>query len=462
MENIINNQPIINIGCLGCVSDGKSTLIEKLTGIKTQRHSTEQDKNITIKQGYGNMKIWKNTNPDLNEINNMLNPVSLVQDLPTNSANSLSSKLTDNTIIKSTTTLPISNPKDLMTVYYTTDATVTNLNLNNKAMELVNHISFVDCPGHQDLIQTLLTSISLMDGAIFVIAVNQPITKKNQLIQHLIASKLHNLNKIIICLNKIDLVSKNTLLLRKQELDNILQKYNINPYVIIPTCFNKKIGLNYLIQAIMELFNVTDYINRSNLDPLFRISRSFDINKPGINYLNVSGGVLGGALIHGTLKVNDEIEIKPGYLTKDQNGHVTNLVLKSKIVSIKSEMNNLNNIISGGLIGLGTNIDPFYCKKDLLIGNIVGLVNKTPNVYNVITIELNIDNDWIYFDNNEEKWIPQKNQNLLLQIDNTLTTAEIIDIIETNITFKLGKPICCFHNQNIIICENKNNKIKII
>ena len=244
--------------------------------------------------------------------------------------------------------------------------------------------------------------------------------------------------------------------------ENILQKYNINPYVIIPTCFNKKIGLNYLIQAIMELFNVTDYINRSNLDPLFRISRSFDINKPGINYLNVSGGVLGGALIHGTLKVNDEIEIKPGYLTKDQNGHVTNLVLKSKIVSIKSEMNNLNNIISGGLIGLGTNIDPFYCKKDLLIGNIVGLVNKTPNVYNVITIELNIDNDWIYFDNNEEKWIPQKNQNLLLQIDNTLTTAEIIDIIETNITFKLGKPICCFHNQNIIICENKNNKIKII
>ena len=309
MENIINNQPIINIGCLGCVSDGKSTLIEKLTGIKTQRHSTEQDKNITIKQGYGNMKIWKNTNPDLNEINNMLNPVSLVQDLPTNSANSLSSKLTDNTIIKSTTTLPISNPKDLMTVYYTTDATVTNLNLNNKAMELVNHISFVDCPGHQDLIQTLLTSISLMDGAIFVIAVNQPITKKNQLIQHLIASKLHNLNKIIICLNKIDLVSKNTLLLRKQELDNILQKYNINPYVIIPTCFNKKIGLNYLIQAIMELFNVTDYINRSNLDPLFRISRSFDINKPGINYLNVSGGVLGGALIHGTLKVNEKLSL---------------------------------------------------------------------------------------------------------------------------------------------------------
>ena len=248
----IFKQPILNIGLLGSVSDGKSTLAKKLSEKTTSTHSSEKLRNITIYQGYANFIILK----------------------------------------------------DEYGEYHSTNA--EDFDNSN---ELVHHISFVDCPGHQDLIQTLLTSISLMDGAIFVIAVNQPITKKNQLIQHLIASKLHNLNKIIICLNKIDLVSKNTLLLRKQELDNILQKYNINPYVIIPTCFNKKIGLNYLIQAIMELFNVTDYINRSNLDPLFRISRSFDINKPGINYLNVSGGVLGGALIHGTLKVNEKLSL---------------------------------------------------------------------------------------------------------------------------------------------------------
>ena len=38
----MNNQPLFNIGCLGSVSDGKSTLVEKLTTIKTQKHSSEK------------------------------------------------------------------------------------------------------------------------------------------------------------------------------------------------------------------------------------------------------------------------------------------------------------------------------------------------------------------------------------------------------------------------------------
>jgi translation initiation factor 2 subunit 3 len=113
--------------------------------------------------------------------------------------------------------------------YYTTNSDYNNYN----EYKLVNHISFVDCPGHHTLIQTMLSSISLMDGAIIVIAVDQPINKKNQLIQHLIAAKLGKLDKIIICLNKIDLVSKNILLTRKKELDDILLKYEIKPYIII-------------------------------------------------------------------------------------------------------------------------------------------------------------------------------------------------------------------------------------
>ena len=55
-------QPIINIGMLGSVSDGKSTTVYSLTGIKTQRHSNEMKRNITIKPGYANMKIYKTIN----------------------------------------------------------------------------------------------------------------------------------------------------------------------------------------------------------------------------------------------------------------------------------------------------------------------------------------------------------------------------------------------------------------
>ena len=240
----LNYQPIINIGCLGSVSDGKSTLVEKLTGTKTQRHSSEKARNITKNQGYANMKIWSDTS-------------------------------VDNTI-----------------TYHTTDTHPTELkDSNGNDCKLVNHISFVDCPGHQELIKVMLSSIALMDGAVVVVAVDKPLNEKPQLIQHLAAVKLGKINKIIVCMNKIDLVPKDLLLQRKQELDEMLEQYGICPYAVIPTCFNKMIGMNYVLKAIMELFNPDNFTERNSIAPIFRISRSFDINKPGTNWDEITGEI---------------------------------------------------------------------------------------------------------------------------------------------------------------------------
>ena len=56
-------QPQLNIGMLGSVSDGKSTTVFKLSGTKTQKYSSELKRNITIKPGYANMKIYNNKKP---------------------------------------------------------------------------------------------------------------------------------------------------------------------------------------------------------------------------------------------------------------------------------------------------------------------------------------------------------------------------------------------------------------
>ena len=389
----MNNQPIINIGCLGCVSDGKSTLIDKLTGIKTQKHSQEKVRNITIKQGYGNMKIWKDEN--------------------------------DNQ-------------------YHTTNSQYDNLN----NLKLVNHISFIDCPGHNDYIKTLLGATSLMDGVIIVIAVDQPISNKQQLLQHLFITKIHKINKIIICLNKIDLVDKEVVLLRKKELDDLLVKYDINAHIIIPTCFNKMIGINNVINSIMDIFNPTNFIKNQNTNPLFRISRSFDINKPGTDWFNVNGGIIGGALINGTLNIDDEIEIRPGIINKN-----TWTPIKTKIISIKSDTLNLDKVISGGLIALGTNIDPYYCKNDMLCGNVVGLLDLLPQVYTNININtIIIDNDWL----------PELNNLLHLQIGTSSFDGKIISINNNIFNIELFKPVCITDNDNIIICFKINNIIKIV
>ena len=290
----------------------------------------------------------------------------------------------------------------------------------------------------------MLSSISIMNGAILVIAVNSKLDSKPQLIQHLAAAKLGKLEKIVICLNKIDLVTKEELLERKQELDELLLKYDIKPFTIIPTSFTKNLGVDYLKKAIMLLFNPNEYLERKD-NTIFRISRSFDINKPGTDWLNINGGVLGGSLISGLLKIGDEIEIKPGY---------KNTTLITKIVSLQTDNDKLDKVIPGGLIGIGTDLDPFYCKNDLLIGNILGLKGSLPNTVTEINIKYNLI-DLFGFE-----WKPKLDDNVILQIGTQNIDAILINL-EKNI-FKLSKGCCILKNEHIIICKNIGNILRIV
>ncbi len=405
MESIMANQPIINLGCLGSVSDGKSTLVEKLTGIKTQRHSSEKIRNITIKQGYGNMKIWS---PD-------------------------------------------------STDYFTTDTNTNTFTTGDgDECKLVNHISFVDCPGHQELIQTMLSSIALMDGAIVVVAVDQPIDKKPQLIQHLAAAKLGKIQNLIVCMNKIDLVKKEVLLERKQELDELLEKYDIKPYAIIPTCFNKNIGIKYILQAIMTLYNPSKYMERTNDSPLFRVSRTFDINKPGTSWEDINGGVIGGSLFNGTLKVGDKIEIRPGQVSKTRDGKFTCQPIVTTVLSIKTDTTDLDKIIPGGLIGIRTDLDPFYCKNDVLSGNVAGMEGTLPNVYNQIVIKPTMVTTFGFV------WEPKVADITMIQIGTKICEAKLVSITNDVFKFDLTKPVCISDNQHLIICRNLDKVLRIV
>lgn len=405
----LNYQPIINIGCLGSVSDGKSTLVEKLTGTKTQRHSTEKTRNITKNQGYANMKIWSDT------------------------------------------------AEDGSTIYHTTDTHPTEFkNDSGTDCQLVNHVSFVDCPGHQELIKVMLSSIALMDGAVVVVAVNDKApSEKPQLIQHLAAIKLGRIDKIIVCLNKIDLVSKDLLLQRKQELDDMLEQYNIRPYAIIPTCFNKNIGMKYVLKAMMELFNPSNFTERNNESPIFRISRSFDINKPGTNWSDITGGVIGGSLMAGKIRSGDEIEIRPGMLIGKQPGKVSCKPIKTTVFSIKTDTTELDEICPGGLIGIRTDADPVYCKANYLSGNIAGLVGTLPNVYLEISLCVEMVTMFGY------SWEPKVKDIVSVQIGTHMADASVKSIGK-KIVIVFNSPVCIPDNQHIIICRTIESILRIV
>jgi translation initiation factor 2 subunit 3 len=390
----LETQPILNIGMLGSVSDGKSTTVFRLTGLKTQKHSSELKRNITIKPGYANMKIYENNNLDTKY---------------------LDTKYSENST-------------------------------------LVHHLSFIDCPGHYELILTMLSNIDLMNGAIVIVSASEPIEKKPQLIHHLMAIKIAKIDNFIICLNKLDLIKKDEAIKRKQELDNLLEKMELKPKNIIPVCMSKGLGIEYLLDNIMKYF--PPIIKNNNDYPIFKVSRTFDINKNDIDYKDISGGVLGGSLSCGKLTVGDIIEISPGIVNKNQNGDIIYKPLSSVITSLKTETNELTEARVGGLIGIGTNIDPYYCKNDNLIGNVIGLKGHMPPVYTELKIK------FISCNFEDTEWKPEINRKINIMVSTFNTSGTIINIDEY-LTIKLDNPVCLF-NGLIILIENNTTKQKNI
>ena len=396
----VSKQPVLNIGMLGSVSDGKSTCVRELTGIKTQRHSSEKTRNITIKPGYANMKIWSDGD-----------------------------KL------------------------YSTDSKPTEYKVSDKVCDLVHHVSFVDCPGHQELILTMLGSIKLMNAVIVVVSAADPIDKKPQLIQHLAAVKLSGIKNIIVCLNKLDLVSKEIANERYQDLLKTLKSFEITPKVIIPTSFNKRLGVDWLLEEILTHFKVDD---DDSSPACFMATRSFDINKAGADFNDVKGGVIGGSLFNGVLNVNDTVEIRPGICGKTRDGKLICQPIETKVLSFKTDQEELDKILPGGLIGVGTEIDPYYCKDDMLAGNMIGLKGTLPSVYENVELNFKIIDDF------GGDWKPKVKDVMNLQIGTLSINSEITQVSKKTIKLNLSRPACIDKNLMIMISHKEEGIMKIV
>lgn len=99
------------------------------------------------------------------------------------------------------------------------------------------------------------------------------------------------------------------------------------------------------------------------------VIRSFDVNKPGEDAEHLKGGVAGGTILKGVLKIGDEVEIRPGIISKNQKtGQISWNSIFSKVVSLKADDNELMFAVPGGLIGVGLKVDPFLTRSDSLVG----------------------------------------------------------------------------------------------
>ncbi|EUD65780.1 eukaryotic translation initiation factor 2 subunit 3, X-linked [Plasmodium inui San Antonio 1] len=341
-EDVISRQATINLGTIGHVAHGKSTLVHAISGVHTVRFKHEKERNITIKLGYANAKIYKCTNPDC---------------LPPECYRSYESCKEDDPIC----------PRE---------------NCQHK-MKLLRHVSFVDCPGHDILMATMLNGAAVMDAALLLVAGNESCPQP-QTSEHLAAVEIMRLKHILILQNKVELIKEEQALKQQEEIRNFVSGTAADSAPIIPISAVLKYNIDVVCEYIVTQISIPkrDFIS----SPHMIVIRSFDVNKPGEDIETLQGGVAGGSILHGVLKVGDKIEIRPGIISKDEKGEITCRPIISQILSMFAENNNLKYAVPGGLIGVGTRIDPILTRADRLVGQVIGHLNKLPDCFAEIEI----------------------------------------------------------------------------
>ncbi|CAF4504138.1 unnamed protein product, partial [Rotaria sp. Silwood2] len=195
--------------------------------------------------------------------------------------------------------------------------------------------------------------------------------------------------------------------------------------------------------------------------------RSFDVNKPGAEVDDLKGGVAGGSILKGVLKVGQEIEVRPGIVSKDNEGRLQCRPLLSKIVSLYAEQNDLAYAVPGGLIGVGTKIDPTLCRADRLVGQVLGEVGALPEIYTEIQITYFLLRRLVGVRTEGDKKGAKvakltKNEMLMVNIGSLSTGGRVLAIKDDLAKIQLTNPVCTEVSEKIALSRRVDKNFRLI
>ncbi|MBS3072038.1 translation initiation factor IF-2 subunit gamma, partial [Candidatus Pacearchaeota archaeon] len=280
-----------------------------------------------------------------------------------------------------------------------------------------------------------------------VIAANEGI--KPQTREHLIALQAKNIKNLIIVQNKIDLVDKEKAKRNYIEIKELL-KGKFDNAKIIPASAQQEVNIDKILKEITEI-KIPE--RKKDGIPIFLIARSFDINKPGTTPENLKGAVLGGALKQGTLKENDEIEVKPGRIVKENN--VTKYeTIKTKVKSLFIGSKKVKEITPGGSMSIETELDMSLGKADILSGNLVSSIGNLPELSTNVKIQHKLFPE-VFGAGTHIKVPPIKpGETLMLSINTSITGGSVKRATADQIEIELRVPAVIFKKDNVGIARN--------
>ena len=395
----VEGVPEVNIGIIGHVDHGKTTLVKALSGRWTDTHSEELKRGITIRLGYA-----------------------------------------DSTFRKSGKEYTVFEK------------------LNGKKADPVRTVSFVDAPGHESLMATMLAGATIMDGALLMVAANEKCPQP-QTREHVMALQICGIKNIVVIQNKIDLVDKERAMKNYKQIKEFLADTDYKDAPIIPISAQHHINISYLIDAIEKTIPTPKRDEKAN--PMMLIARSFDINKPGSHPEKLQGGILGGAVIRGKIKSGDKLEIRPGRIVEEKNQLVAK-PLFTTATGLKTGGQDAKEITPGGSVGVMTKLDPYVVRSDVLVGNVVGHPDKLPKIWYDLHLETSLLERVVGSDEDLKVDPIKANEILMLNVNSAATVGIVSDRGKNSFKCKLKKPVCADPGSRVTISRRVESRFRLI
>jgi len=399
-----HRQPEVNIGLVGHVDHGKTTLVQALSGEWTDQHSEEMKRGISIRLGYADATFREC--PDLEE------------------------------------------PER-----YTVDEECAD----GSPSEPLRTVSFVDAPGHETLMATMLSGAAIMDGAVLVISASEPVPQA-QTEEHLMALDIIGIDNIVVVQNKVDLVDADRARESYEEIQEFVEGTVAEDAPIVPISAQQEVNMDVLIQAIEEEIPTPD--RDPDADARMHVARSFDINRPGTTWEGLTGGVLGGSLAQGELNDGEEIEVRPGREV-EEGGQSEYRPITTEIRSLQAGGENVDTVTPGGLLGVGTGLDPSLTKGDALAGQLAGPPGTLPPTWNSFEMEVDLLDRIVGQDSGEVDEI-STGEPLMLTIGTATTVGSVTSARDDECEVALKRPVCAAEGAKIAINRRVGARWRLI
>jgi len=306
---------------------------------------------------------------------------------------------------------------------------------------------------------TMLCGAAIMDGAVLVISANEPCPQP-QTKEHLMALNITGIDRIVIVQNKIDLMTREQVMEHYQQIKNFVKGTVAENAPIIPISAQQNLNVDLVIQAVEETIPTPP--RNTEKPPLLKIARSFDINRPGAAPDSLKGGVIGGSLSQGVLHIGDKIEICPGRLV-DYEGRKQWIPIQTKVVTLLAGKEALDEIGPGGLMGLGTQLDPIMTKSDALVGQVAGEPGKLPPARSSFTMNMQLLERVVGVTDESSVEPIHSSEPLMLNVGTATTVGVVSSAREGGVVqVQLKRPVCADKGDRVAVSRRIGARWRLI